>query len=266
MPGKTNISILGCGWYGSALGKALIADGIQVKGSTTSAAKTEELAALGIRPYVVNFSPDGEIYDAGFFDCDVLWIAIPPKSRSGEGAVFLEKVKGIIRAIKQFAIQHVIFISSTAVYADNNRQVNEETAPQPNTEAGRILFEAENLFRAEDSFKTTIIRFAGLIGPGRNPGRFFAGKKEVPNGNAPVNLIHLDDCIGISRAILAKEAFGHLFNGCSPNHPAKADFYTQAALGSGFEKPEFVRELKEWKIVDSVHVRAVLDYEYKTLL
>jgi nucleoside-diphosphate-sugar epimerase len=266
MPGKTNISILGCGWYGSALGKALIADGIQVKGSTTSAAKMDDLEAQGIQPYIVNFSPGEEIYDADFFDCNVLWIAIPPKSRSGEGAVFIEKVKGIIKAIKSHNIQNVVFISSTGVYPDSNQRVNEETDPQSNTEAGRILFEAENLFRAEDIFKTTIIRFAGLIGPGRNPGRFFAGKKDIPNGDAPVNLIHLDDCIGLSKAILAKRAFGYLFNGCSPEHPIKADFYTQAALSSGLEKPEFIRELREWKIVGSVNVGSVLDYKYKVEL
>ncbi|NVM62094.1 nucleoside-diphosphate-sugar epimerase [Mucilaginibacter sp. SG538B] len=266
MPGKTKISILGCGWYGSALAKGLIADGMQVKGSTTSTAKMDNLAALGIRPYVVNFSPGEEIYDADFFDCDILWISIPPKSRSGEGDIFLQKVKGIVHAIKRFAIQQVIFVSSTGVYADNNRHVNEETDPQPNTEAGRILFEAEKLFRAEDGFKTTIIRFAGLIGPGRDPGRFFAGKKEIPNGDAPVNLIHLDDCIGISKTILAKQAFGYLFNGCSPKHPAKADFYTQAALDSGFEKPEFIRELKEWKVVESINVGPVLAYQYQVLI
>jgi nucleoside-diphosphate-sugar epimerase len=266
MPGKTNISILGCGWYGSALSKALIADGLQVKGSTTSVAKLNDLAAMGIEPYIVNFLPGEKIYNAVFWDCDVLWIAIPPKSRSGEGAAFIEKAKGIIGAIKQFEIQNVVFISSTGVYADSNQHVNEETDPQPNTEAGRILFEAENLFRAEESFKTTIIRFAGLIGPGRNPGRFFAGKKEIPNGDAPVNLIHLDDCIGISKAILAKKAFGYLFNGCSPVHPVKADFYTQVALDSGFEKPEFIRELKEWKIVESLNVRPILGYQYQVLL
>jgi nucleoside-diphosphate-sugar epimerase len=266
MPGKTNISILGCGWYGSALGKALIADGMQVKGSTTSTIKMDELAATGIKSYIVNFLPGEEIYDIDFFDCDVLWIAIPPKSRSGEGAAFIEKTKGIVNAIKQFVIQNVVFISSTGVYADSNKHVNEETDPQPNTEAGRILFEAENLFRAEDSFKTTIIRFAGLIGPGRNPGRFFAGKKEISNGDAPVNLIHLDDCIGISKAILAKQAFGYLFNGCSPDHPAKAAFYTQAAIDSGFEKPEFIRELKEWKIVESVNIGPILGYQYEVLL
>lgn len=266
MSGKTNISILGCGWYGSALAKAFIADGLAVKGSTTSPAKLGELASIGIKPYLVNFLPGEETYDAAFFDCDVLWIAIPPKSRGGEGAVFIDKIKGIIEAIKLHNIPNVVFISSTGVYADSNLHVNETTDPQPNTEAGRILFEAENLFRAETGFKTTIIRFAGLIGPARDPGRFFAGKKAIPNGDAPVNLIHLDDCIGLSKAILAKEAFGILFNGCAPNHPSRADFYIQAAIKSGFEKPEFIRELKELKVVESVNVELILGYEYKVLL
>lgn len=266
MPGKTNISILGCGWYGSALAKAFIADGLQVKGSTTSAAKLDELATMGIKPYLVNFLPGEETYDDSFFDCDVLWIAIPPKSRGGEGALFIDKVKGIIRAIKLYEVPNVVFISSTGVYADSNQHVNEETDPQPNTDAGRILFEAENLFHAETSFKTTIIRFAGLIGPARDPGRFFAGKKDIPNGDAPVNLIHLDDCIGLSKVILAQHAFGYLFNGCAPAHPTRADFYTRASANSGFEKPEFIRELKEWKVVESVNVERILGYKYSALL
>ncbi|QEM08840.1 SDR family oxidoreductase [Mucilaginibacter rubeus] len=265
MPGITNISILGCGWYGSALAKALLASGMQVKGSTTSAAKLDDLAAMGIKPYLINFLPNQEIYDADFFNCEVLWIAIPPKTRGGEAGIFLDKIKSIIEAIKRHQIKNVVFISSTAVYADSNKHVNEQTDPQPNTESGRILLEAENLFLAESRFKATIIRFAGLFGPARNPGRFFAGKKDIPNGDAPVNLIHLDDCIGISKAILAKQAFGYLFNGCSPDHPAKADFYTRAAIDSGLEKPEFIRELNEWKIVDSLNTSAILDYQYSGL-
>lgn len=263
---KNTISILGCGWYGLALAKALIADGAQVKGSTTSIQKTEALKAEGVAPYIVNFSADGASYDADFFDCDVLLIAIPPKARSGQGADFILKTAQIITAIKQHQVKNVIFISSTAVYADLNHEVDESTDPQPNTESGRILFAAENLFRNEQSFKTTIIRFAGLIGPGRDPGRFFAGKKAIPNGDAPVNLIHLDDCIGLTKVIIKQDAFGHLFNGCGPEHPKKSTFYTQAAIDAGLEEPEFIDELNEWKIVKSVNATAILNYQFKHLL
>jgi nucleoside-diphosphate-sugar epimerase len=263
MATQMNISILGCGWYGLALAKALIKAGHRVKGSTTSAQKLEVLAADGIEPYVVNFSGDTETYDTVFFNCDVLFIAIPPKSRSGEGAAYIPKIQGMIRAIKQNDVKNVVFISSTGVYADLNYEVDENTNPQPNTEAGKILLQAEELLNNETSFKTTIIRFAGLIGPGRDPGRFFAGKKEIPNGNAPVNLIHLDDCIGLSMFIIDKQAYGYLFNGCSPDHPTRSAFYTQAAINSGLEVPAFIQELKEWKIVKSLNVEQVLQYRFK---
>ncbi|WPU92895.1 SDR family oxidoreductase [Mucilaginibacter sabulilitoris] len=259
----TNISILGCGWYGRALAKALIKKGARVKGSATSPEKMEALAVESIKPYLVIFSPDEEHYDPAFFDCDVLFIAIPPKSRSGEGANFIYKIQGIISAIKQHEVQHVVFISSTGVYADLNLEVDELSNPQPNTESGEILLTAEDLFRAETSFKTTIIRFAGLIGPGRDPGRFFAGKTNIPNGNAPVNLIHLDDCIGLSIAIIDKKAYGYLFNACSPDHPTRSAFYTRASVNSDLLEPQFIPELKEWKIVKSIHVDAVLGYQYK---
>lgn len=266
MPERANISILGCGWYGFALAKALVAGGVSVKGSTTSPQKSGTLATAGIAPYLVNFLPGEEHYDAVFFNCDVLFICIPPKTRSGEGANYIHKITGIINAIKQHGVKNVVYISSTAVYADINMEVNELSDPQPNTESGRILLEAENLFRAETTFKTTIIRFAGLIGPGRDPGRFFAGKKDIPNGDAPVNLIHLDDCIGLSLAILDQKAFGYLFNACSPEHPSRSAFYIQAAINSGLEIPQFIPELKEWKIIKSVHVEPVLKYAVKVQL
>ncbi|QEC78499.1 SDR family oxidoreductase [Mucilaginibacter ginsenosidivorax] len=263
---KNTISILGCGWFGLALAKALISDGIRVKGSTTSEQKIALLANEGIAPYLVNFSADEETYNADFFDCDVLFIAIPPKARSGAGAEFIPKIQRILSAIRLHHVKKVIFISSTTVYADLNCEVDEHTPPLPDTESGKILLEAENLFKNAPAFQTTIIRFAGLIGPGRNPGRFFAGKKNIPNGNAPVNLIHLDDCIGISKAIIIQDAFGCVFNGCLPQHPLKSAFYAQAAVDAGLEKPEFIDELKEWKIVKSVNVEEILGYQFRHTL
>ncbi|MFA6087046.1 SDR family oxidoreductase [Mucilaginibacter sp.] len=257
------VSILGCGWYGLALAKALVAKGISVKGSTTSSGKLETLSAGNIKPFLIDLSVDDASYDADFFTCDVLVIAIPPKSRSGGGAEYVPKLQRVINAINQNQIQKVILISSTGVYADLNMEVNELTDPQPDTLSGKILYGAEELFRQQTDFKPTIIRFGGLIGPGREPGRFFAGKKDIPNGLAPVNLIELNDCISITEAVLNKDAFGYTFNACTPHHPPKFAFYTGAATKAGLERPAFVLELKEWKIINSINVDAVLGYQYK---
>jgi nucleoside-diphosphate-sugar epimerase len=259
--GKT-ISILGCGWYGFSLATTLIHRGYIVKGSTTSADKLQKLAAENIKPYLVSFSADNEIDDPLFFVCDVLWIGIPPKIRTDSGEDYLDKIKRIINAIKLNGIKQVVFISSTSVYGDSNAEVNELSDPLPDSASGKALLQAEMLLKQQAEFQTTIIRFAGLIGPDRDPGRFLAGKKEVPNGNAPVNIIHLTDCIDISCAILEKQAFGYTYNACTPSHPTRNDFYTKAAIRLGLEAPQLIEEKKNWKIVSSVNVDRILGYKY----
>ena len=256
------ISILGCGWYGLPLAKDLVAKGYKVNGSTTSADKLSVLNADGITPFLIDLKAETKL-NAEFFNADVLVISIPPKSRTGEGAEYVPKLQRVIDAIKVSPIKKVVLISSTGVYADLNKIVTEETDPQPNTPAGKILLEAEQLFSSQTAFKTTIIRFGGLLGPGRDPGRFFAGKKNIPNGMSPVNLIHLIDCIGIANAVIEHDIFGYILNGCTPHHPTKADFYTQATAKANLEPPDFVMQLKEWKIVSSTVVNTLLSYKFK---
>ncbi|WP_292942495.1 SDR family oxidoreductase [Mucilaginibacter sp. 44-25] len=258
------ISILGCGWYGLPLAKALVNSGYEVKGSTTTAGKIEQLANAGIEPYILDLSADRSTFPDDFFDTDVLVIAIPPKTRSGEGEEYLSKMEKVVASVKRHQISKVILISSTGVYADMNKLVDENTPPAPDTTSGKILLAAETLFQQQSGFKTAIIRFGGLVGPGRHPGRFFAGKQDVANGLAPVNLIHLDDCIGITRAIIDKNAYGHIFNAVAPHHPTRADFYTQAAEKGGLALPGFILKLDNWKIVESKNVPRILAYEYQT--
>jgi nucleoside-diphosphate-sugar epimerase len=257
------ISILGCGWFGKALGKSLTENGHTVKGSVTTQDKFAQLLACNIKPYLVRFEPNNATYPPEFFECDVLVISIPPKFRQGEANTYPGKIQEIINAIIQNKVAKVIYISSTKVYGDNNTGVSELNEPMPDTEQGLTLLEAERIFRSQNVFKTTVIRFAGLVGPNRHPGNFFAGKKDILNGKAPVNLIHLTDCVGITTTVIEKDAFGSVLNACSPNHPAKMDFYTAATLQAGFTAPVFIDELKSWKMIESVYVAGLLNYEFK---
>ncbi|HVW95164.1 MAG TPA: NAD(P)H-binding protein [Mucilaginibacter sp.] len=257
------VSILGYGWYGEALAQTLLQNGYQVKVSVTSASKAEKFATPDLIVYIANFKADGEHYDPVFFDCDVIVVGIPPKSRHGEGADYLPKIKRIIDAIIKYRVKKVIYISSTAVYGEGNRMVTEANIPDTETETGRILIEAENCFRNQLSFQTTIIRFGGLVGPGRHPGRFFSGKTDIPNGRAPVNLIHRDDCTGITHAVLVRDLFGRVLNAVCSHHPAKMDFYTRASASAKLPLPGFKDELFDWKIVNSALLGNALDYSFK---
>lgn len=256
------ISILGCGWYGLALAKKLISLGYDVKGSTTSTAKLDTLKSAGITPYLVNIEEDSIQYDQDFFDCNILFIAISPKSRSPLVEEYSSKIKAIATAATKLGVKQIILISSSGVYQDGNFKVDETVVPQPNTESGIALLKAEDFLKSNLSFTSTIIRFAGLIGPGRNLSKHFAGKKDLPNGLAPINLIHLTDCLGLSLAIIQKKAIGKIYHGVSPSHLTKQEFYTKACLASGLEKPTFLNELLNWKQIESKNVPEVLAYEY----
>ena len=256
------ISILGCGWYGLALAKKLISLGYNVKGSTTNEVKLAPFKAVGITPYLVNIEENTNQYDEGFFDCDILLIAISPKSRSPLVAEYPAKINAVATLAEKFGVKQVILISSSGIYQDGNFTVNESIIPQPITDSGNALLKAENILKSNLAFTTTIIRFTGLIGPGRDLSKHFAGKKDVPNGLAPINLIHLSDCLGLTMAIIQQKAFGKIYHGVSPSHLTKQEFYSKACLASGLENPTFLNELLNWKQIESKNVPEVLAYEY----
>ena len=255
------ISILGCGWYGFSLAQSLVRAGYREKGSSTSADKFQKFYEAGIEPFEVKVEAHSIKYQPDFLSCDLLIISIPPKRSSGEAGLYPDKIRQIKTAVQKTGIERVLFISSTAVYGDHNQEVDEDTPPRPESESGKAMEEAENILKDQNDFKLTILRFGGLIGPNRDPARFFAGKKNIPNGKPPVNLIHLDDCIGVSRAIIEQNAFGYTFNACAETHPPRMHFYTEAALKSGMQLPEFIDELKEWKIVNSKYLNKILGYK-----
>ena len=255
------VSILGCGWYGKALAAALLAKGIRVKGSTTNALKLPELREAGIEPFHLHIGKDDNFSgQSEFFDCDILLVSCNVKL--GENNGYLPSLTELCHYISVLSIKKVIFISSTGVYGDHNSIVDERTDPRPETISGQKLLAAEKLFQEQKAFKTTIIRFGGLVGPGRMPGRFLSGKTDIPNGLAPVNLVHLTDCIGITEAIIDSENGTVCLNAVSPNHPSRADFYSKAAIQEGLPMPGFILNKNKWKLVSSIEI-AKLNYVFQ---
>ncbi len=256
------VSILGCGWFGQPLAKSLLSKGFEVKGSTTSPIKLPVLKSGNIPAYLIDISsPETSVIDPLFFTCNILVIA--NNVRINDGQKYLAQIGTTIGLIKQFKIKKVIFISSISAYGEPCAPVDEDTKPTPVTVSGKLLLQAEKLLQAQLTFSTTIIRFGGLIGPGRDPGNFFAGKSNIPNGDAPVNLIHLDDCIGITESIISSDIEIELINAVAPSHPTKKAFYTAASKKSGLAIPSFISGKTTWKIVDSINTGKLLKYTFK---
>lgn len=248
---------MGCGWLGLPLAIRLIGNNWTVKGSTTTPSKLPLLRSHQIDAYLVQLSDDFLPY-GDFFESDILLLNIPPSLKKQSAESYLKQMHALKKQIEQSPVTRLIFISSTSVYPDTNTVITGTNDADPNS----ALYQSEQLFCQSKNFTTTIIRFAGLIGPGRSPARFFSGKTNIPNGKAPVNLIHLDDCIGIIQSILNQQHFGQTYHAAAPSHPSRSEFYTQASQVAGLPLPGFIDELNEWKIIDPGKLARDLNYQF----
>jgi nucleoside-diphosphate-sugar epimerase len=260
------ISILGCGWLGLPLGRFLADEGFAVKGSTTSERKIAALKEAGIEPFIIVLGETLEGDIASFLDSDILVLDIPP----GRGDAVVEQHVGqislLIDALADSPVRYVLFVSSTSVYPSPGREVVEADADDPEAAdslAGRALLYAEEMLRSESSFSATVVRFGGLIGPGRNPAEFMQRMTEIANPAQPVNFIHLDDCIGVIASIIRQGEWGEVFNACAPLHPTRGEVYKAAAESHGLAAlPEEPYSSQHFKIINSDKLVTKLGYTF----
>lgn len=262
----TKISILGCGWLGFPLAKALTEHGFSVNGSTTSTEKIERLENAGITPYLIEIGENGINGNVDEFlkESSILIINIPPKLRGNSTENFVSKIKNILPIIENSGIKKVLFVSSTSVFSDEDEVVTEENIPNPDTESGKQLLECERLLLNNLHFETTVLRFGGLIGEDRNPIHFLAGRTNIENPEAPINLIHQEDCIGIILKIIESNCWQETINAVAPFHPSRENYYTEKAKEYNLERPIFVASKQSiGKTILSDKLENVLKYQFK---
>lgn len=264
---SNKIGILGCGWLGFPAAQRLLKEGYKVKGSTTSSDKLPVLRAAGIEAYEVRVLPHlikGEL-SAFLEGLETLVIDFPPGIRSRPAADYISAMAGLISALKASSVKHILFVSSISVYEETEAipMYSEEDPANAVSERGRALIVVEDMLKSENSFKTTVLRLGGLIGPDRHPVNQLSGRQGISNGEAPINLIHQEDCIGIILKILKGNFFGETFNAVFPDHPSKKQYYQTMAEARKLPLPEFEEGVPKGKIIDSAKVQEVLGYHFQ---
>ncbi|MBF0586911.1 SDR family oxidoreductase [Prosthecochloris sp. N3] len=262
---NTRISILGCGWLGLPLGSFLASQGYPVKGSTMSADRFSELRDAGIEPFMISLSPSLEGDDVdGFLQSDILVINIPPERRPDIEEYHQKQFASLMPALVSSPVSRVVFVSSTSVYPALERSVTEQDAIDPEASSGKALLAVERMLMGQSSFKTTVLRFCGLIGYDRDPSVMLRRLDSLANADQPVNLVHRDDCIGIIHEVIVQEAWGEVFNACSPGHPLRRDYYRRAAERAGLPLPPDAGDSpRSWKIIDSSKLERQLGYRFR---
>lgn len=257
------ISILGSGWLGFPLAVELKQLGYDIKASSRSEGRLKQLEQARLSAHYYDIESDTS--DLEFLQADTLIINITSKN--------IDAFKRFIPQIESSPIKYVLFISSTSVYLDS---IEENYPSVTESEESFLkpcpLLEIERLLQKNKLFQTSIIRFAGLIGYQRHPGRFFVRINEdgskvckpIKNSAAAVNMIHRDDCLAIIKGLLEQNIWGEIFNACSSHHPLRRDFYQSAISHLGNIEAVFSdEEISTGKVINNGKVKSVLNYRFK---
>lgn len=257
------ISILGSGWLGHPLAVEFNKSSAHIQVSSRSQDRLNALSNKGLE--ACYFDIDSlETSDEKFLHADVLIINITSKN--------VESFEQLISKIETSDIKNVLFISSTSVYKNqSNLQQPEIVEDDLSALIPCPLLSIENLFQKNTNFNTSIIRFSGLIGYQRHPGKFFLETsnpdaiycKTIKNPDAPINMIHRDDCLGLIKALIKQQCWGTVFNACSSHHPTRREFYRAALKHLGGYEPIFAGQSESvGKAISNHKITDLLQYSF----
>ncbi|WP_441279762.1 SDR family oxidoreductase [Tardiphaga sp. 172_B4_N1_3] len=202
---------------------------IGIAGTIRTAGKS---AARDIETLV--FNPD--VTDPGIADhlasADALLVSVPPGT---DGDPVLRTFGSVIAAS---GIRRIIYLSSVGVYGDHQGAWIDETAPVSGEGRRKARIDAEDAWRAVAGDRTTILRIAGIYGPGRNAlENLKTGKAHrIFKPGQVFNRIHVDD-IATSVAAAFDHAQTGIFNLCDDEPAPPQDVVTYAAALMGIAPP-----------------------------
>jgi nucleoside-diphosphate-sugar epimerase len=256
--------ILGCGYLGSAVAAAWLAEGRSVYALTRN--RSAELAASGLIPIVGDVTqPESLKALESLPPIGTLLYAVGLDRRAGKTMreVYVEGIRNVLAL--EMEVDGFVHISSTSVYGQTDGSWVDETSPmEPLDDSGQVVLEVEGLVRAELPEAVTL-RFAGIYGPGR-----WLRKQALLNGDVYtadadkwLNLIHLHD--GVQAVLMAEEVQGETFN-ISDGHPVtRRDFYTEAARLLSAPEAKFATPLTSVveanRRINSTRAREMLGFE-----
>lgn len=201
----SRVLIAGCGYVGTALGERLAAEGHEVfalrrsprapiPGLSVIQADLTEIDTLRRLP-----SP----LDVVFYTAS----ADATDDRSYRSA-YVDGLRYLLAAFDGLRIRRFLYASSTGVYAQSDGEwVDEHSPAEPRHFSGLRLLEGERLVRA-CPFPATVVRLAGIYGPGRTRlvESVRRGEATIPAGPPTyANRIHRDDCVGALRHLIDLE-------------------------------------------------------------
>jgi nucleoside-diphosphate-sugar epimerase len=194
------------------------------------------------------------------------------------GQVYREGTRNVLAWLAAGVPSKFVYTSSTSVYGQTDgSSVKESSAVEPESETSRILVETEKLLlqaARERKFPAVILRVAGIYGSGRGHlfQQYLRGEVRISGiGDRIVNMIHLDDLVGIIIAALKSGRAGEIYNAVDDEPVTQVNFFRWLSETLGKWMPPFATEAENaarkrgltHKKVQNRKLKMELGYQFK---
>ena len=281
--------VFGAGYVGGALARMAVAAGWRVTALTRNPETAEALRAAGCAAVVSRLEAE-DWWDAPEMRAGAARVAVTVAAGGGGAEGYRRSyVDGLANVVawarrslergpgslergaggEERGAGHLIYTSSTSVYPQGGGARVTEAAPVGGeAETTRALVEAEEIAAAWPG-PATILRLAGIYGPGRTYLVEQVRRGEASgNPEAHLNLIHRDDILAACAAAWARGAAGAgIFNLADEGAATKGEVVAWLAARLGVGLPRFTgapaggrRAVTPDRIIDAALARATLGW------
>ncbi len=229
------IAVLGAGYIGSAVAAEAIRRG-------HAAWAVRRSSAAGLRDGVtwlqgtVGGQPIAGMPES--LDAVVLTVA-PSSGADGYDATYPPAATAALALARATNARALVYTSSTGVYGERDGAWVDEASPRAGAGDGnRALIAAEDILLAADWDAVTILRVAGIYGPGRDPRPRMRNASLLPRrGEYWTNLAHRDDIVAAVMHVVEAPAAARIFNVSDGTPTIAADVARWLAASAG-DAPE----------------------------
>jgi len=238
----SRVLVAGCGYVGTALGVELAERGDEVFGLRRDPSRLP----ARIAPVVADLGDPATLGDLPAVDAVVYAAAAAGFAEPLYRGVYVDGLANLLRALdaRDRRPRRLLFVSSTAVYAQSDGEWVDETSPAAFDQwSARALLAGEALAR-EGAAEAIVVRFGGIYGPGRarlvEEAR--AGATYAPGPPRWTNRIHRDDCAGALAHLLRLPDPAPLYLGVDDEPADRRDVLAWLAARLGAPEPRPVAD------------------------
>lgn len=231
--------IVGCGYVGTEVLRQLPAD-FTAYALTRSEDRVGELKEQGATPIVGDWLQTIPQLP----QVDLVLVSVPHREVGELGdETHVQGLQNLLSSLNE-SWQKLIYLSTTGVFGEAESEVvDEQTPPTPTRPGPRIAVKAESYLRDKLHInRCTILRLAGIYGPGRVPlaSKLRNGEPLMVPQDGFLNLVHVHDIAKMILKVFGKD-MEHGQYVFSDGRPVKRlEFYEHLAQLCGVAKPEFV--------------------------